>query len=481
MTSTQPKSFKHASFQGQIGIARDDITPPVGIYARNWGAAKHDVANSIHRPLTLTVLAIAAAAETTEVDSKPLILVDADLGWWKTPSTFHEFHQRVVTALALDPTRFIFALSHTHAGPPLMQPDPSLPGSDLLRLWMDSLLETTIQTIRQACNSKFPATLDWHDGQCALASQRDLPDPRVDSTLDSSSSNPDDKQAHYLCGYNPLGTPDQTLVLGRISDAQGTIRGTLVNYACHPTTLAADNTAISPDYVGAMRDTLEQATSAPALFLLGMCGDLAPRFQYVGDSSVADRHGRQLGYSALATLNDMEPVGRSLDFCSVLESGAPLAVWQHKPQKMSQHLQATQLDVPLALKPWPTADELEQQRLACSDRALEERLRRRRDIRRGIGDGDSYEISLYAWRIGDAVLVGSCCEPYSWLQQELRRRFAENTLICMNLINGSIGYLPPAELYDSNVYPVWQTPFERGSLERVLESCTGIIKNVLNR
>ena len=33
------------------------------------------------------------------------------------------------------------------------------------------------------------------------------------------------------------------------------------------------------------------------------------------------------------------------------------------------------------------------------------------------------------------------------------RRFQAGQLICMNLINGSIGYLPPADLYDFDVYP----------------------------
>lgn len=33
----------------------------------------------------------------------------------------------------------------------------------------------------------------------------------------------------------------------------------------------------------------------------------------------------------------------------------------------------------------------------------------------------------------------------------------------MNLINGSIGYVPPIELYDQDVYTVWQAPFDRGS------------------
>ena len=52
------QEFSHPSFHGQIGVARSDITPPVGIYARNWGAAEHDVADSIHCPLTLTALAL---------------------------------------------------------------------------------------------------------------------------------------------------------------------------------------------------------------------------------------------------------------------------------------------------------------------------------------------------------------------------------------------------------------------------------------
>jgi hypothetical protein len=49
----------------------------------------------------------------------------------------------------------------------------------------------------------------------------------------------------------------------------------------------------------------------------------------------------------------------------------------------------------------------------------------------------------------------------------------------MNLINGSIGYLPPSELYDSDVYTVWQTPFDRGCLEQTLETMTQDIHHVL--
>jgi hypothetical protein len=43
-----PSDFAPPAFSGMIGIAREEITPPSGIYARNWGAARTDTAKGIH-------------------------------------------------------------------------------------------------------------------------------------------------------------------------------------------------------------------------------------------------------------------------------------------------------------------------------------------------------------------------------------------------------------------------------------------------
>src|SRR5579864_7624925 len=99
-------------FAGLIGVERADITPPVGIYARSWGAATHEVAEGIHRPLTATALALRAVAEDA-----PLILVALDLGWWRTGDDERYARHALLDALALDPARVVIALSHTHAGP----------------------------------------------------------------------------------------------------------------------------------------------------------------------------------------------------------------------------------------------------------------------------------------------------------------------------------------------------------------------------
>ncbi|MCC6512034.1 MAG: alkaline ceramidase, partial [Pirellulaceae bacterium] len=430
---------RHSALSARIGLARVDITPPIGVYARNWGAARHDMATSIHRPLTLTALTISSL---TDSQQPPLVLLDADLGWWKTPQVFTRVQSSLLAAAGhTDAYRLAFALSHTHAGPPLMEPDDSLPGSHLIGPWLEMMISRAQAAIGSALATADEAVLEWHTGHCNLAAYRDLPDP-------------DPAKSRIVCGYNPVGTADDTLVVGRICDRSGRVLATLANYACHPTTLAWDNTAISPDFIGAMRETMQQATGAPALFLQGASGELSPREQYVGDTAIADRHGRQLAYAALATLEDMEQPGHELAYERTVESGAPLAVWAPRPIQSCTTVSAIPAMVQLPLKDWPSADELEQQRIASTDRALEERLRRKRDIRRALGDGQTYALPIMAWRLGDAAIVGSCCEAYSVFQSELRERFAGRTIICMNLVNGSMGYLPPQALYDQDLYQV---------------------------
>ena len=173
MRSSNPSDFRHDSFQGWIGIARTDITPPIGIYARNWGAAKHDLAETIHCPLTLTALTLSSST-----DGPVQVFVDADLGWWKSPLIAERFLKRLQDALSLNPANLIFALTHTHSGPPLMETNRSLPGGELLQSWFETFFESAVETIRQAKQAQFEAILDWDQGRCGLATIRDLPDPQ---------------------------------------------------------------------------------------------------------------------------------------------------------------------------------------------------------------------------------------------------------------------------------------------------------------
>ena len=46
------------SAEFRYGISHRDATPPVGIFHRFWGAANHDVASGVHRPIRVTASAM---------------------------------------------------------------------------------------------------------------------------------------------------------------------------------------------------------------------------------------------------------------------------------------------------------------------------------------------------------------------------------------------------------------------------------------
>jgi Neutral/alkaline non-lysosomal ceramidase, N-terminal len=461
MSNTHQKSAPDATpppgFRGIIGAGRRDITPPPGINARNWGAATFDVAQGIHRPLLATALTLQAAA-----DQPPLVLVALDLGWWRDRDDEAIVRRGILAAIGLPEERLIMALSHTHAGPCTSLLNADLPGGQLIRPYLEALRDACVQAIEEALAQATQAQLIWGMGHCALASNRDLPDTH---------------RPRFLTGYNPDAVADDTLLVGRITAGDGRTLATLVNYACHPTTLAWQNTLISPDYVGAMREVIEAHTDgARCLFLQGASGELAPREQYTGDVAVADRHGRALGWACMATLETMPSPGMRLGFDSVVESGAPLAVWREAPWRAPNELAAAQSHVALLLKPdLQSLAEIEAQLARTNDPVLVERLRRRWGVRRIVGDGDAWVMPIYAWRIGDALLVAQPNEAYSWFQQELRRRFAPRALAVLNLSNGSCGYLPPAALYAEDIYTVWQSPFAVGGLEALVERAAAVL------
>lgn len=454
LTSPKPSAFK-----GYIGVSQKDITPPVGIFAKNWGAATHEKATGIHRPMFLVCNTFQIAR-----DAQPLVLIGADLGWWKNAAHEQLFRKQILEATGLPAGNLMFCLSHTHAGPGICLDDETKPGGELIRPYFDQLIESSIAAIKEALSVSQPATLTWQYGECNLAVNRDFPDPVAE---------------RILTGYHPGVPSDNTLLVGRISNEKGEVMGTLVNYACHPTTLAWQNKLISPDYIGAMRQLVETGTKAPCLFLQGASGELSPPQQFTGSTQLADRYGRQLGYAVCSTLEAMEAAGQRLAYQGVVESGASLAMWEAEEIETSTVLQTEMVVVTFPLKDFPKYATLEAEWKDCSEPVLKERLWRKMCIRMAIGDGDSTEIPLWIWQLGNSILIGQPNEPYSEFQIEIRAQHPETAIAVMNLVNGSYGYLPPEELYLKNAYPVWQTPFASGSLNLLKEITAQTVNRLL--
>lgn len=444
-------------FNGNVGVARRDVTPPVGIRAKNWGPAVWEASEGTHLPLTLTAMVFSSAGG----DSQVLVAIDAT--WWRRVEDERAFREAVLAATGLEAHRLMVALSHTHAGPVLCRADGHLPGGEFIGDYLDSLEKAAIDAVREALSSRDLARVEWATGRCSLASNREL-------VLDGRA----------LVGFNPDEVADDTLLVGRVTDSSGKVIATLVNYACHPTTLTWDNRLISPDYIGGMRVLVEEETEAPCVFLLGAAGELAPREQYTGDTDVADRHGRSLGHAVLAALDSLSEAGTELELTGTVESGAPLAMWQPTSQEPRDALVAISGTVELEFVDLPSIEALEAQWAGIDENSLRERISRARNLRDDYVVGPTAQHPVWAWRVGDAIFVGHPGEAYSQFQKNLRERFPSNPIVVINLVNGpGFVYLPTADAYERGAYQSWQTPLKSGSLERFEDFAIELIEGLL--
>lgn len=461
---TMPNSltFRHSAFQGWIGVARRDVTPPVGVYSRCWGAATHDTAEGIHRPLTVTVLTISSSK-----NDSPLLLAAIDGGVWASPEAVGRLRRELGELLGAAPEQVLLNLAHTHSGGPLFLGGDyqNFPGGDLAAEAFEHFRHSLLEAAEESASTRSESVLAWDYGRCGLAANREMPSPRGE---------------RVLVGFNPQRPADDRLLMGRITDLAGRVRATLVNYACHPTSLAWENRLISPDYVGALRETVESHTQAPCLFLQGASGELSPRHDFSSNPAIADAQGRQVGFAALSVLEGMLPPRRKLQFASVVESGTPLGEWQHAPDEPSRALASREVRAKVNLKPeLRTTAQIQQELAAGADRVMAERLRRQAQVRDWVGEDAATEFPVWTWRLGDALLAGYPAEAYSDLQLHLREQFPDRAVVVMNLVNGSPGYLPPADRYDLDTYSVNQTPYARGSMEQIRDAACQACNNLL--
>jgi len=455
----------------RFALAHGDITPPANIYHRMWGAAKHDRATGIHRPLraTLTLFTPLDGAQRQFI----IALDHCVMGRQEMDNLL----DAVSEAADILREELIVVFSHTHAAGLMGLERGNLPGGDLIAPYLESVATRVAELVKETQTKLQPATILYATGHCNLAAHRDYWD--------------EDNQL-WACGYDPDTPADDTVLTARAHAEDGTLLATLVNYACHPTTLAWDNTLISPDYPGAMRETIEEVTGVPCLFLQGASGELGPVEGFVGDTSVADRNGRQLGHAALSAIESLPDPNTRFEYTGPVVSGATLGEWKYNelPDEFSDSNASWQLVrqiIPLPIRPGtPTTQEVEtelakwEKKDTPDARAMAERKRRLLHRLSQLPAGDNFPLEAVVLRLGGAVWIIIQGEHYSVLQKVLRERFPETPLIISTVASHwGASYLPPKELYDKGIYQESIAITAAGSLEKVIETIGGQIEELL--
>ncbi|MCC6859336.1 MAG: neutral/alkaline non-lysosomal ceramidase N-terminal domain-containing protein [Bryobacterales bacterium] len=432
------------------GVGRCDITPAPGTPQGGWGAQTHQRGLGADMPMLATALAISSGSET-------VVVLDVDaIGFDE------EWTGRIldaVSALTGLPRRAIrFSCTHTHSGPNTFRLGNISEGLDMVLSYLDGLPLRIAGAAWQALQNLRPARCAAGSGRCEIGVNRRFHVPGGGMAV----------------GRNWEGPVDPTVRVVRFDALDETPLATLVHYSCHPTTIAWQNQFFTPDYPGAVRQTVERELGGTCLFLQGAAGNITPRGGFTGDLAVYRRLGQTLGLEASRVALSIATLPRGERFQGVLQSGAAIALYDDQPVEPERPVlrvcaRPVRMPVRNLGDPEPLEEEAgrlrgELNRLR-SQGAGEEEIRAataratqagwRAATARNFHGKQTVDWQMQGIRLGSIALLCVQGEPFV----EIGLRIAAGSPFPHTLFsgysNGAFGYIPIREAFEEGGYEVW--------------------------
>jgi len=248
----------------EAGDATADITPPVGLPMWGYGARHDKPSEGVMDPLRASALVLAVG------DSK-LALVGLDLGRAPTRKSMAAIRQRVRAEAAV--AHVMIVGSHTHHGPVIELDDLPSPEKSYVR----ELEQKIADVIIAADKARRPAQLG--------VLRRD-----VEWNRNRHSKLPDKPR-------------DRELAVIRVDDRDGRPIAIAVNFAAHPTMIAAETMRYSADYPGQVKSLVEEQFGGTCLFLQGASGDMSAS---PGEHRGHQAFGQALGREVVAMAREIK-------------------------------------------------------------------------------------------------------------------------------------------------------------------------------
>ncbi|EEF61559.1 membrane-bound dehydrogenase domain protein [Pedosphaera parvula Ellin514] len=266
-----------------VGIAKVDITPNYPIRLNGYLARKAESTGVLH-PLYAKALAIGADKEG------PAILISVDN--CIVPKKVRDELAGRLAKKGIASEKFAMLVSHTHTAPKLAGAADNIYGSDIpaedqahidryTREFVDALEKVAITALK----NRAPAKLAWGQTKAGFGGNR----------------------------RTKGGPVDHDVPVLLVTQPNGTLRGILVSYACHCTTLDGTETRICPDWAGYTQQYLEDVyPGVVAMTGIGCGADQNP-FPRPG-VDMAKQHGSELA-SAVdeLLLKDLTPLNGKLE------------------------------------------------------------------------------------------------------------------------------------------------------------------------
>jgi hypothetical protein len=476
------QGVKDAALSGlTAGVARADITPPVGIAQLNWGSQTHVEAIGID-PMGMTATALVISDGRQKF---AMVAVDA-LGL----EGLEDARERAAARTGIPVEHIRLAASHTHAGPQISRVRGPA-GTDYDRY------ELVFQAHQRAVADKIAGAI--------FEAARRLRPVHVYGMHGAGSININRRvraagELPAAVGRNPDGFVDRDLAVVRIDEADGRPMAVLVNFACHGTVMGFENELISPDWIGAMRRTVETALpGALCLFFQGAAGNQGPIEGFTGDLAVAHRLGTILGLEAAALAWRVDTVRREPRLEGFVESAAFQArqPWRVLgPRDGTLGFAAAAVKVPRRRYTGADLREIEAQvreaeaRLEAARRSADPwrihqanaRLRRLSELLnkwRLPYDPAPITVDLQALRIGEVAIVAMPGEPFAEIGAAVKKSSPfPVTLFCGYSSGAGGGYMPVAEEYRFGGYEVEITPYAPEAAAQIIAAADGLLRRL---
>lgn len=454
----------------KLGVSRKFITPSLDIPHAGWGAQTHIIGRGVEADFWTTALVLSN-------DTVLTVLIDIDTSHLSV-ALAGRIREEVAAAVHAKAAQVRVSTTHTHSAP-MLSSEYYPQFAEQIAHYVDHLVQQSVAAAIDAASGLVPVTVGADYGSCSIASNRRqlLGNGRM------------------VVGYNPDGVTDTTVGIVRFNNAKGEIVASIVHYACHPTILGFDNQWYSPEYPGVTKRMVEQHVGGICLFLQGAAGDQGPGpAGFKADLESMQQIGTRLGCEAIRVLLEIEAMQAMHRFDKVVESGAPLGIWNvDRPDQGTSLLDMRSVLVRLPLKAQlPVAEaqaiahgyqqQLEQlQASQGTDEQIKEMTYKAKRAFFALGRSELYygkedmEAEIHIIRIGDVALIGTSVEPFLEIGLAIRQSSPFRFTLFSGYSNGWHGYLPNRSDYPLGGYEVEMTPFAPEAAEMLVHSVTEVL------
>lgn len=267
----------------RAGAARVTITPPIG--SAMIGFAGRGRSDGLHDDLTATALVLEAPEAQTGRMTR-LAIIACDLLWLET-ETIEAVCEAASRLADVPADNVVVTCSHTHYGPAT---DPSRDEGPQIRPYLANLVHLLAGAVALARESAAPCRMGVGYGEAHIGVNR------RERTADG----------RIILGQNPAGPCDRRVAVLRIDGVDGRPIATLLNFACHPVSLAGRCTHISADFPGVARHLVEEHTGSLCLFVQGAAANINPLLMG-WDWTHPVRLGLPLGAEAVRVYGSITP------------------------------------------------------------------------------------------------------------------------------------------------------------------------------